>query len=130
MTYEAIQDQSVPDCWRVEATGDEGECYVAVFSGPDSEERAERYAVMMNKPLLKTELHPAYVWDCDECGQENFARSVVLELSDEEKAEAEEDHGIDPDGVGFWSTYPDSVTCAACGKRFLSASMQDGEEDD
>ena len=28
------------------------------------------------------ELHPAFVWDCDDCGRENFVRSIVGEFDD------------------------------------------------
>lgn len=34
----------LPDQWQVEAVGKDGEVYVAVFSGPDAEERAHEYA--------------------------------------------------------------------------------------
>ena len=40
------------DEWRVEAINyeGEGECYVAIFSGPQAEQRAKAYAAMMNTP--------------------------------------------------------------------------------
>lgn len=39
-----------------------------------------------------TELHSAYVWDCDACGRENFLRAVETDL-DEPTAKAVLDQG-------------------------------------
>ena len=46
MNYEVIPDSISPGDWRVEAINDvgEGEVYVAIFSGPDAEQRAREYA--------------------------------------------------------------------------------------
>lgn len=46
MDWEAIPDRQYPDHWRVEAVNyaGDGEVYVAVFSGPDAQERAQEYA--------------------------------------------------------------------------------------
>lgn len=46
MEYEVVQDRQTFGAWRVEAIAEnsEGECYVAVFTGPDSEARAREYA--------------------------------------------------------------------------------------
>ena len=48
MAYEVTASQGVLDEWRVEAInyGCEGECYVAIFSGPQAKERAEEYATL------------------------------------------------------------------------------------
>lgn len=43
MEYETIEDRNAPGTWRVEAVGDDGEVYVAIFSGPRAKERAEEY---------------------------------------------------------------------------------------
>lgn len=48
MTYEVAQDQSIALAWRVEAIGDDGECYVAIFTGTCAEDRARHYAHAMN----------------------------------------------------------------------------------
>lgn len=69
----------------------------------------------MNK--AKIELHPAHVWDCDECGRENFCRGIVVEPSEEERAEMEEAMG-EPFVMGDWLTAPNEVTCAHCGAEF------------
>lgn len=43
MQYEIVKDKLWPDSWRVEAIGSDGEVYVAIFTGPQSKERAEEY---------------------------------------------------------------------------------------
>lgn len=53
MTYEIRESKGSE--WRVEGIDyeSEGECYVAVFSGPQAEQRAKAYAAMMNKSVDK-----------------------------------------------------------------------------
>ncbi len=70
------------------------------------------------------ELHPAWVWDCDGCGTENFERSVVGYMSEEELQEMKEDHGIEVWECGGFHTMPEVVTCKACG-RFYSTEGYD-----
>lgn len=50
LEYEAFEDQVTRDSWRVEAIDfdSEGECYVAIFSGPGAEGRAREYASWKN----------------------------------------------------------------------------------
>jgi hypothetical protein len=50
MKYEAIQDESFKDTWRVEAIDHESEMviYVAVFTGPDAGARAQAYVEWQN----------------------------------------------------------------------------------
>lgn len=43
MKQEVFADKTGLPEWRVEALGDEGECYVTVFAGPSAELRAKRY---------------------------------------------------------------------------------------
>lgn len=54
MEHEAFQSRDVPGEWRVEAIdfGSEGECYVAIFSGPDAEDRAREYAAWKNSESM------------------------------------------------------------------------------
>lgn len=51
MIFEVIQDRRHSSDWRVEAIRDdsEGECYVAIFTGPDAERRAREYAAWKNR---------------------------------------------------------------------------------
>ena len=46
MEWDVVEDRQYPGHWRVEAIHykRDGEIYVAVFSGPGAQERAERYA--------------------------------------------------------------------------------------
>jgi hypothetical protein len=51
MEHVAFEDRKVPGDWRVEAFDPEheGECYLAIFSGPDARQRAEEYAAWKNE---------------------------------------------------------------------------------
>lgn len=71
------------------------------------------------------ELRPAYAWDCDECGRENFARAVVPELSPDELEELRSEHGIDPWDAGDFVTMPSRVECTYCGAVFAPKHMHD-----
>ncbi len=46
----------------------------------------------MIKPNPQIELHPAYMWTCDHCGEENFERCMVRDLVSgyDEESEADE----------------------------------------
>jgi len=50
MTYEVAQDNTGNGTWRVEAINFEGdgEVYVTIFAGTESESRARQYADWMN----------------------------------------------------------------------------------
>lgn len=50
MQYEAfVSEEAVNnDEWRVEALNEEGECFIAIFSGPQAQARAEEYAAWKN----------------------------------------------------------------------------------
>jgi hypothetical protein len=51
MTFEVAKSRNTVDEWRVEAIDfeDEGQVYVALFSGPLARERAEEYATWKNE---------------------------------------------------------------------------------
>lgn len=53
MNYEVAKDRELMDTWRVEAVNEQGdgEVYVAIFSGPDAEDRAREYADWKNGVL-------------------------------------------------------------------------------
>lgn len=72
---------------------------------------------MSNVENAKVELHPAHVWDCDECGRENFCRGIVAEMNEEEIQEMR-DLGMGEEVVGKWMTAPETVKCAYCGIEF------------
>lgn len=67
---------------------------------------------------MEIELHPAYVWNCDSCGRENFERGLVPEFSMEELEEIKEEYGIDPYEEGNFIVMPDLVQCKFCKEKF------------
>lgn len=73
------------------------------------------------------ELHPAHVWDCDECGRENFCRGVVVELSEEDKeAMIVQEGGVPEDwATGNWLTAPELVRCVHCGIEFRTRDFNE-----
>jgi len=50
MEWKCFEDKRNRGDWRVEALDfdDEGKVYVAIFSGPNAEDRAEEYAALKN----------------------------------------------------------------------------------
>ena len=89
--------------------------------------------------MQTVELSPAYLWDCPECGRENFQRavSVVLDPSDPDDAATIRDmHGIEdhdpiPENFGVrMQTRPDRVTCRHCGAEFRAADFNRAGGDD
>jgi rubredoxin len=83
---------------------------------------------------MKTELRPAYTWDCDECGVENFERTVIIpleELTEEEKQQfsnEELQEFLSEDGT--FQSMPNHVKCKNCGAEYETYHMFYGEEDD
>jgi RNase P subunit RPR2 len=73
----------------------------------------------MNPP--KATLSPAYVWDCDSCGLENFQRCITRyvrsteELQDILGPEAPE---IEEGTEISLQTAPESVVCKHCHTKF------------
>lgn len=64
------------------------------------------------------ELIPAHVWDCDKCGQENFTRCVVVEMTPDEMRKTREEYSVDPTFGGVFLTKPAEVTCSRCGEEY------------
>ena len=78
------------------------------------------------KTARQAELRLAYSWDCDECGAENFERSIVYELSPEEKAELEEMDEVAE--TGNWISHPERVTCKKCGAEFEAHHFKEADD--
>jgi DNA-directed RNA polymerase subunit RPC12/RpoP len=78
-----------------------------------------------NSSLRVVELRPAYTWDCDDCGRENFARGIVPEFSEEEERELRDEHGVQPWEAGKFLMMPPEVQCSHCGSRFASGHFKD-----
>lgn len=68
--------------------------------------------------MNKVELRPAYVWDCDNCGKENFHSAVVKEMAEADRKEMMEDMGIPEDELGDFIMLPQMVECCGCQTRF------------
>ena len=73
----------------------------------------------------QVELHLAHMWDCPECGRENFCRSITKEQTPDEKRQTMAKHlEIDPMDVtpdmmqGEWTSAPEEVECAHCSSEF------------
>lgn len=83
---------------------------------------------------LKVLLQSAYVWNCPDCGQENFVRAVSLDLTDEEKLETiAQAEGIDVDEVEIEAgilqnlklmASPEEVQCFNCCEVFESEDVK------
>lgn len=83
---------------------------------------------------MKTvELHPAAVWDCDECGVENFCRHIKPEMIDRDQTvsmlmeemdipQFEAEKAADN---GEWVIAPSEVKCRSCGAVFATQEMNE-----
>ena len=79
------------------------------------------------------ELHPAHMWDCPECGRENFCRGIVNEMTYEDKKKAlaeyyninEEDLTEEEVKNGQFVSAPISVACKFCECEFRSKEQRD-----
>jgi hypothetical protein len=70
-------------------------------------------------------LRPAYAWDCEECGRENFVNGLIPCFSDEELAELRDERGIEPEAEGAFIAMPKSVVCAHCDTEFPTVHYKD-----
>lgn len=78
----------------------------------------------------RVELNPAYVWDCDECGLENFTRARRFEASPEELQEMRDEHGVEAWDEGEFLVAPRAVKCGHCGTTYDTDVGEEGEDDD
>lgn len=62
----------------------------------------------------KVVLRPAYAFDCDACGRENFGRIIVPEMSPETEAELRAQYGVEF-AEGEFLMVPLEVICSFCG---------------
>lgn len=84
----------------------------------------------MSDNLRTVELHDAWVWDCDECGLENFEHSRRFEGSEEDLQELREEHGIGAWEAGKFHSLPSAVQCRHCKTTFETTSHYDDEIDE
>ena len=80
----------------------------------------------MSKPIA--EMHHAYVWDCDNCGRENFVRAIAFEGSPDDLEEMREEHGVETWDAGEFETYPDGVKCKHCGTEYATIPEEPRDE--
>jgi transcription elongation factor Elf1 len=93
--------------------------------------------VKLATALRKLEVFPAWVFTCNDCGKDTFVRSVVAEMSQEER---EEQLRVEmklelwepiPEGTfGEWTTYPTTLKCDHCKAEFESEHYSDSEDID
>lgn len=70
------------------------------------------------KEKEKVEPLPAMLWICPECGEDNFERMIIQEMSEEEENEILEELD-DPDMISAENyLYPLDVRCKNCNEEF------------
>ena len=74
------------------------------------------------------ELHPAFIWDCNECGRENLTRTVLGDFDQETLHDMREQHGITEYESGDWYTAPTTVRCRYCGGTFSTSNDEDDQD--
>lgn len=94
----------------------------------------------MGEPKLPAaELYPAYVWDCPECGRENFQRSISRVLDPDDDDDREVIQGLYGPGALDEAeggrrvrsqTTPNSVVCRHCAATFRAVNDLDVPDDD
>lgn len=67
---------------------------------------------------MEVELLPAYMFDCPDCGRENFARGLVPSLSEEEIEEMRAEMGLSEFDAGHFMQMPTEVSCKHCWSKF------------
>lgn len=83
----------------------------------ESEENQESYEIV--------ELHPAYFWDCPECGRENFQRTITRFFPCPD-CEGDKAHAVP------FVTYPETVECHHCGEIYVPTDPNEdyGEDEE
>lgn len=71
------------------------------------------------------ELAPAYMWDCPNCGRENFQRSIMTAITAEDRVEM----NLDPDETGCWQSYPNIVICRYCDSKYITRHIRTEEDE-
>ena len=71
----------------------------------------------------KVELRPAYAWDCDCCGLENFCNGIVL--PDEAMPDILDEPHLEVD----WMQIPETVQCVHCGAPFETQHYHEDDDE-
>lgn len=77
--------------------------------------------------MPKVELRPAYAWDCDQCGRENFVNGIVITQTCLDQGSCE-DAGVDEDESGDWMLMPDRVMCSECRAEFETQHFHEADQ--
>jgi len=74
------------------------------------------------------ELSPAYMWDCPNCGRENFQRSIMTAITAQDRIEM----GLEDNQGGCWQSYPNIVVCRHCDSKYTTrhANTEELDEDE
>jgi len=89
--------------------------------------------------MKKIEMKPAYVWDCDECGIENFERTIVLSLEELTQDDLDQigeellESMMNDTERGTFQSMPNHVTCRNCNIEYETYHIlwpEHGDEDD
>lgn len=81
--------------------------------------------------MKPVELQQAFLWTCDNCGQDNFERAIACEISKEDaeelatRYETEEQMWLD----GGWVTRPETVQCGHCGEVYETTEWNAPQKD-
>lgn len=83
-----------------------------------------------NNGTPKVEIHDAFVYDCPNCGRENFIRSFSEDLTPDEVNELVDKYGEDPEywSSGCWASRPTEVTCEFCSSSYETYSWDQGDD--
>lgn len=73
------------------------------------------------------ELHLAFAWICDDCGTDNYCRSISIELDEHQSFYERDRMGMSQEGKGSFNTMPKGVKCHSCGARFLVGRQEEDE---
>ncbi|HWB00590.1 MAG TPA: hypothetical protein VG713_18985 [Pirellulales bacterium] len=77
--------------------------------------------------MADVELRPAFAWDCESCGRENFARTVVADLLPEDLDVLKQEHGVEAWETGDFVSMPKVVVCQFCDARFGTRDYREDE---
>lgn len=81
--------------------------------------------------MSEVELHNAFFFTCPYCGTDTLVYGATLDesLSDAEKLELMESHGIPAYETGHWMSRPDSVQCKDCSYWFDVAPIDSDDSE-
>lgn len=77
-----------------------------------TEEEIKEWCKIVTNPI---ELDMAWFWECPDCGQGNFERSVICEMTGDERFQKKLEMDIPLDEKGEFVAPPEWVECPKCG---------------